>query len=290
MGKAREKAQNAKLAARKKGIKKKLHELTTLCDIDAFMIVFDGDSSEPQIWPENRGEFNRVLKRYTSVSVEERSKRVENLEDQNQRQIVEMDQEKPAKRRRLNGPDGGFEKERLEEEIRSLDSVMEAVSSRKIDLMKGQDCVFEGGLKMIEYSHGAPDQTLFKSSSDAMKGQDCVFEGGLKMMDYSHGAPDQTLFKSSSDALLHPQPIAYMEPPVDDQIPGVDYLCDYYPLDLNMFVDQSPVVPPFLYDAPEETTTTPMMYSTPFDVEPSWDFNTWLSSDPFNEVPNFIAS
>ncbi|KAK9129075.1 hypothetical protein Syun_017872 [Stephania yunnanensis] len=217
---SKEKSRNATFAKRKKGLKKKLHEFTTLCAVDAFLIIFYGNSSEPHIWPENKVEFNRILKRYHSLSVQDRSKRSENLEYQNQRRIKKREEEL-VKQRRSNGPDvlrwdhrmDGFDEERLEEQRRALDSAIEGLSGR-ICIMKGQDCIFEGGSGMIEYSHSLPDHGSFGSSVVPM----------------------------------HPQPFTCMKPPLDQQISTVNYSYDYRPLDFGMFLDVGPVATPLMCD------------------------------------------
>lgn len=212
----KEKSRNATFAKRKKGLKKKLHEFTTLCAVDAFMIIYYGNSSNPEIWPENQDEFDRILNRYLNLSIQERSKRSENLYDQNERRIKKM-KEDLAKRRRKNNSDllrwwdpriDHFTVDQCREAIRSLDSQIEIVSA-KISLMKGQDCILEGGSGMIEYSHGAPDQGFFVSSDP-----------------------------------VHPLPITYTKPDIDHHFPSVNYPSD---LDSNMLFDMGPMAHPLMF-------------------------------------------
>ncbi|KAK9154547.1 hypothetical protein Sjap_002027 [Stephania japonica] len=200
---------------------------------------------EPHIWPENKIEFNRILKRYHSWSVQDRSKRSENLQDQNNRRIKKREKEL-AKQRISNGPDvlrwdhrmDEFDEERLEEQRQALDSVIGGLSGR-IRLMKGQDCILEGASGMIEYYH-------------------------------SHSVPDHGSFKSSVVS-VHPQPVTYMRPPVDQQISTINYTYNFRPSDLCMFYDVGPMATPLM-----SPTLNPC---DPFHIGASWNFNAWTSMD-----------
>ncbi|KAF9618652.1 hypothetical protein IFM89_002347 [Coptis chinensis] len=68
-----EKSSNVTFGKRKDGLKKKLHEFTTLCGVDACMIVYGpnhGDRSlAPETWPENKDEVHRILSRYCRSKV-----------------------------------------------------------------------------------------------------------------------------------------------------------------------------------------------------------------------------
>lgn len=72
---------------RSKGLKKKLHELSTLCDVEACMILCHGDaadgpcSSRPDVWPENRDEVERIINRYLNERKEDDRKRTLDLSD-----------------------------------------------------------------------------------------------------------------------------------------------------------------------------------------------------------------
>ena len=72
---------------RSKGLKKKLHELSTLCDVEACMILYHGDaadgpcSSRPDVWPENRDKVERIINRYLNERKEADRKRTLDLSD-----------------------------------------------------------------------------------------------------------------------------------------------------------------------------------------------------------------
>ncbi|KAF8377180.1 hypothetical protein HHK36_030553 [Tetracentron sinense] len=81
---SKEKSRNTTFQKRKKGLKKKSYEFSTLCDVDACLIIFGpkhGDRpAEPEIWPEeNSNEVLRIINRYKDHSKEEREKRNVNL-------------------------------------------------------------------------------------------------------------------------------------------------------------------------------------------------------------------
>ncbi|KAF6155268.1 hypothetical protein GIB67_019794, partial [Kingdonia uniflora] len=68
-----ERSRKATFVKRSGGIKKKVSELSTLCGVPAFMIIY-GDDNRPITWPENKDYFDRVLNQYLSVEKKERQK------------------------------------------------------------------------------------------------------------------------------------------------------------------------------------------------------------------------
>ncbi|KAK6143778.1 hypothetical protein DH2020_024126 [Rehmannia glutinosa] len=70
-----QKSRNLTFKKRKDGLIKKLHEFTTLCDVDACMIIYNGPVQEQKdhataveqqdyIWPQNRDEVRRIIDLY----------------------------------------------------------------------------------------------------------------------------------------------------------------------------------------------------------------------------------
>ncbi|KAK9136580.1 hypothetical protein Sjap_007174 [Stephania japonica] len=74
------KLRRATFLKRKKNQKKKLYELTTLCEVEAFMICF-GPNGEVDTWPEDPRELRRVLDRYMRIEKSKREKRVMGVAD-----------------------------------------------------------------------------------------------------------------------------------------------------------------------------------------------------------------
>ncbi|KAK9109393.1 hypothetical protein Sjap_017453 [Stephania japonica] len=74
------KLRRATFFKRKKSQKKRLYELTTLCDVEAFMICF-GPNGEVDTWPEDPRELRRVVDRYMGIGRSEREKRVMGVAD-----------------------------------------------------------------------------------------------------------------------------------------------------------------------------------------------------------------
>ncbi|KAK9136563.1 hypothetical protein Sjap_007157 [Stephania japonica] len=101
---------------RMQGLKKKLQEFTSLCEVDALMIAYNGSNGEvTNTWPENQLELNRVIKRYIGINKAERDKHAINLADNNGR--CKQDEMK-------NVIYGGDEK-RLREMVSSLNKKLE---------------------------------------------------------------------------------------------------------------------------------------------------------------------
>ncbi|XP_028186499.1 agamous-like MADS-box protein AGL80 [Glycine soja] len=64
---------------RKKGLLKKVDELSTLCGINACAIVYSPNDPEPEVWPSHWG-VHRVLEKFTTMPELEQSKKMVNQE------------------------------------------------------------------------------------------------------------------------------------------------------------------------------------------------------------------
>lgn len=76
---ANDSARKATFKKRKKGLMKKVHELSTLCGIDACAIIYSPYESQPEVWPNNIG-VQRVLAQFQRMPVMEQSKKMVNQE------------------------------------------------------------------------------------------------------------------------------------------------------------------------------------------------------------------
>ncbi|GLT38571.1 hypothetical protein SLA2020_128130 [Shorea laevis] len=72
-------ARKATFKKRKKGLMKKVSELTTLCGIEACAIIYSPYDSHPEIWPSQAG-VQRVLSRFKKLPEMEQSKKMVNQE------------------------------------------------------------------------------------------------------------------------------------------------------------------------------------------------------------------
>ena len=72
-------ARKATFKKRKKGLMKKLTELTTLCGIEACAIIFSPFNSQPDLWPSIVG-LERVLAKFKSLSEMEQCNKMVNQE------------------------------------------------------------------------------------------------------------------------------------------------------------------------------------------------------------------
>ncbi|KAL5717235.1 hypothetical protein ACHQM5_010278 [Ranunculus cassubicifolius] len=66
------KARKSKFMKRSKALKQKIHDLVTLCDIDAAMICY-GVDGEVQTWPPQQEKLHQILKRYKDIPKEIRN-------------------------------------------------------------------------------------------------------------------------------------------------------------------------------------------------------------------------
>ncbi|KAL2227649.1 agamous-like MADS-box protein AGL80 [Sesamum indicum] len=72
-------ARKATFKKRKKGLMKKVSELSTLCGIDACAVVYSPYDSQPEVWPDGRGA-HRVLAQFKRMPEMEQSKKMVNQE------------------------------------------------------------------------------------------------------------------------------------------------------------------------------------------------------------------
>ncbi|KAL0364899.1 UNVERIFIED_CONTAM: Agamous-like MADS-box protein [Sesamum angustifolium] len=72
-------ARKATFKKRKKGLMKKVSELSTLCGIDSCAIVYGPYDSHPEVWPDGRGA-HRVLAQFKRMPEMEQSKKMVNQE------------------------------------------------------------------------------------------------------------------------------------------------------------------------------------------------------------------
>ncbi|KAE8687277.1 Agamous-like MADS-box protein AGL80 [Hibiscus syriacus] len=72
-------ARKATFKKRKKGLMKKVSELSTLCGIDACAIMYSPYESQPEVWPSPMG-VHRVLSKFRKIPEMEQSKKMVNQE------------------------------------------------------------------------------------------------------------------------------------------------------------------------------------------------------------------
>jgi hypothetical protein len=72
-------ARKASLKKRRVGLLKKVSELTILCGIEAFVIIYSPDDPEPAIWP-SLPDVQRLVTRFRNIPVMERGKKMMNQE------------------------------------------------------------------------------------------------------------------------------------------------------------------------------------------------------------------
>ncbi|XVF41693.1 hypothetical protein PTKIN_Ptkin01aG0300300 [Pterospermum kingtungense] len=85
-------ARKATYKKRKKGLMKKVSELSTLCGIEACAIIYSPYESQPEIWP-SPGGVQRVLSAFKKMSEMDQSKKMVNQESYLRQRIMKANEQ-----------------------------------------------------------------------------------------------------------------------------------------------------------------------------------------------------
>ncbi|XP_065857631.1 MADS-box transcription factor PHERES 1-like [Euphorbia lathyris] len=98
---ANDTARKASLKKRRIGLCKKVQELTTLCGINAFVIIYSPDEAEPMIWPSG-SEVVEMMAEFQSIPELKRSKKMMNQDSYLRERMVKIQElkNKDAKKNR----------------------------------------------------------------------------------------------------------------------------------------------------------------------------------------------
>ncbi|PIA38594.1 hypothetical protein AQUCO_02700068v1 [Aquilegia coerulea] len=77
---ANDSARRATFKKRKKGLMKKVSELSTLCGVEACAIIYGPEDPQPDVWPSSPSDAHSVLTRFKSMPEMEQSKKMMNQE------------------------------------------------------------------------------------------------------------------------------------------------------------------------------------------------------------------
>ncbi|XP_010493922.1 PREDICTED: agamous-like MADS-box protein AGL36 [Camelina sativa] len=123
---ANERSRKKTFMKRKKGITKKLHELTTLCGVQACGVIYSPYMSVPEVWPSKEGA-QEVAMKFMEMPMETRNKKMMDQETYLREQIT-----------------------KIKEQVDKL-----AVENRELQVKRFMFDCLEG--KMSEYHYGASD-------------------------------------------------------------------------------------------------------------------------------------
>ncbi|KAI9153544.1 hypothetical protein LWI28_012919 [Acer negundo] len=85
-------ARKASLKKRTTGLLKKVSELSTLCGVKTFVIIYSPDDRQPVMWP-TRPEVQEILARFHSKPEMERNKKMENQETYLQKKVKKLQEQ-----------------------------------------------------------------------------------------------------------------------------------------------------------------------------------------------------
>ncbi|KAK2651298.1 hypothetical protein Ddye_018787 [Dipteronia dyeriana] len=85
-------ARKASLKKRTAGLLKKVSELSTLCGVKTFVIIYSPDDRQPVMWP-TRPEVQEILARFYNMPEIERNKKMENQETYLQKKVKKLQEQ-----------------------------------------------------------------------------------------------------------------------------------------------------------------------------------------------------
>ncbi|KAK3227243.1 hypothetical protein Dsin_007105 [Dipteronia sinensis] len=85
-------ARKVSLKKRTVGLLKKVSELSTLCGVEAFVIIYSPDDSQPVMWP-TRPEVQEILTRFNNMPEIERTKKMENQETYLKERVSKLEEQ-----------------------------------------------------------------------------------------------------------------------------------------------------------------------------------------------------
>ncbi|KAF9618665.1 hypothetical protein IFM89_002360 [Coptis chinensis] len=166
---SKEKSRHTTFIKRKKGLKKKIFEFSTLCGVDACMIIYGPKQSdrpvEPETWPENQDEMHRIINQFRHHGKDDRRKRSLGLTDFFEVQKKKMEDELTKLRKKNNETNHSTWDDRInemgEDQLKqllvTLDSKIQKIDF-KMEMMSADQMTLEG-LGMIQYGHAPPNQS-----------------------------------------------------------------------------------------------------------------------------------
>ncbi|KAF8377181.1 hypothetical protein HHK36_030554 [Tetracentron sinense] len=214
---SKEKSRNTTFQKRKKGLKKKSYEFSTLCDVDACLIIFGPKHGDRplEIWPENSNEVLRIINRYKDHSKEEREKRNLNLSNFFEDRKKKVEEELSKLRQKNNEINYSlqtwdddmniFTEDQL---IFSLDCKLEYLKT-KIGSMKGKQAPMMNG---VEY------YTQFNGGSSSNHYYYPALEGSVY-----HNSPFGTFEKMEFSNIIPGRSTCYCAPGVQSMGPFLQY-------------------------------------------------------------------
>ncbi|XP_042493275.1 agamous-like MADS-box protein AGL82 [Macadamia integrifolia] len=278
---AKERSRNTTFQKRKKGLKKKTYEFSTLCGVDACLIILgpkQGDRFvEPETWPENREDVLNIIEQFRNSSSEGPGKRhigiPEFLEDQTKKvrtKLAELRLHKdkgkyPTWDDRINN----LSEDQLKNLIASLDSKLELVKLM-IDLNEGNHSVLNDVTGLIGYSVPVINQNPPPS-----------------YMDFSNTTTmDDIHMQMQMQMLHHHQPLSSYKPPDHNRHHlSIDYHVPLDPSLGNCYGTSSSIMP--YHPAAMMTSMSGQIYYNP--MLPSCDEKAMHNNTGGGSLPCYFS-
>ncbi|XP_012842298.1 PREDICTED: floral homeotic protein GLOBOSA-like [Erythranthe guttata] len=180
-----EKSRRLSFKKRKDGLINKLHQLTTLCDVTACMIIFDDNSNyqEPDIWPRDPEKVRRIVESYDSpksVSTfglsdffRDRTKTVE--DELKKLRKSNLESKFPIRHEFLDSL--------TESQLREFGDALKnkaRIAKSRIDFLKNQESTMKQEFSSMDFGNLDRNQETASSSSSVNQNNSVV------MMDFAH--------------------------------------------------------------------------------------------------------
>ncbi|KAH0898534.1 hypothetical protein HID58_048102 [Brassica napus] len=142
---ANDSSSKATYKKRKKGLMKKVNELSTLCGINACAIIYSPYDSNPEVWPSNSG-VQRIISEFRTLPEMDQNKKM-TKDSQSLRQFEETKEGQPR--------DGDDRSYLIDQCLKDVNRRIEILGNSRMELGESSNNVAAEAIQTLPIIHGS---------------------------------------------------------------------------------------------------------------------------------------